>query len=232
MCIFGPHEPGLPAWGQEELKPGGLQGGGALWVPRQSGEHEQEPPKWLPVPFSSPARDPTGHSLLSPSWAGSRAMPTPHCGRGRGRTGGRAARRSELCVHAGPSAGEVLTPNGGGGEEGQRRPCFPGREPRTIEPSCPTARMEGNGESPATPTAAPGDGPRLAPPRTRKSLRPAGQGLLGKKAPTGKMGDLVVQVYLQKGQSSDLFYAKGRWEGQKVNDHCGHSGATRGRGRS
>lgn len=136
MCIFGPHEPGLPAWGQEELKPGGLQGGGAPWVPRQSGEREQELPKWLPVPFSSPARDPTGHSLLSPSWARSRAMPTPHCGRGRGRTGGRAARRSELCVHAGPSAGEVLTPNGGGEEEGQRRPCFPRREPRTIERSC------------------------------------------------------------------------------------------------
>lgn len=78
--------------------------------------------------------------------------------------------------------------------------------------------------APATPAAAPGDGrvataALRAPPRTRDSPRPAGQGLLVRKAPTGKTGDLGVQAHLKKGQRSDLFYAKGRWEGQVVIAH-------------
>lgn len=115
-------------------------------------------------------------------------MPMPHCGPGRGEPGTRTARASEFCVHAGPSAGEVLIPNRSG-----RRKVSAGPAPSDPARSAVSPRRgwKEMANSPATPTATPGDGEfplrwRLAPPRTRKSPRPAGQGFLVKERQLGR----------------------------------------------
>lgn len=50
----GPREPRLPVWGQEELKPGGLRGGG----PRGCRVKAGSVPEPLPVPLSVSCQGP------------------------------------------------------------------------------------------------------------------------------------------------------------------------------
>lgn len=68
-------------------------------------------------------------------------------------------------------------------------------------------------------------------PKLKKSEFGLKKGLLIKKVPTKKLGDIVVlQSYLEKVQSLDFLYVKGRgkWKGRGVIDEWRRLSASRG----
>lgn len=178
----------LWARGQEELKPAGLRAQVRCGRRVKAGSAGKNCPGGSLSPFQSPARDPTATPCRVLAGQGAGRCPCRTAARGGGEPGTRTARASEFCVHAGPSAGEVLIPNRSG-----RRKVSAGPAPSDPARSAVSPRRgwKEMANSPATPTATPGDGEfplrwRLAPPRTRKSPRPAGQGSLVKERQLGR----------------------------------------------
>lgn len=178
----------LWARGQEELKPAGLRRRSAVGAASKRGARARTAPAAPCPPFSllpgtprplpaefRQAREPgDAHAALRPGAGASRA-PAQRAPLSSASTRVRRRVRSSFRTGA------------GGGRSAQALlPRTPARS--AVSPRRGWKEMA---NSPATPTATPGDGEfplrwRLAPPRTRKSPRPAGQGFLVKERQLGR----------------------------------------------